>query len=145
MAELRLDAEDGEAGWVNGKEADAFGLRSAGEIYVAAADGGDVLEDAGALIVPEFGDGHAHVGRANAGKIVLDIYELFGMRVGERVEESCVDHAEDGGGGADAEGDGENGDGAKAGRFAQHAQTVTKILGNVVEPIPAPGEASALF
>ncbi len=52
---------------------------------------------------------------ADAREVVLDADELGGIWVGEWVEERGVDDAVDGGGGADAEGHGGDGDEREAG------------------------------
>ena len=62
-------------------------------------------------------------------------HELLGMRVRKRLEHHTVHNAEDRGVGADAEGEGQDGDGGEAGRFAQHAEGEATIRENRIEPI----------
>ena len=49
------------------------------------------------------------------------------MRIRQRPQEHGVDHAEDGGVGADAEGERDDGDNAEGGRLDQHPDGVTEI------------------
>ena len=63
----------------------------------------------------------AHV-RAGDGDEALRLGE------GQRLQQDGVHHAEDGGVGADTDGQGENGHGGEARAFRQHAERVTQIL-----------------
>jgi hypothetical protein len=69
-----------------------------------------------------------------------DGYEVLGLRIRERTEEDGVDDTENGGVGADAEGEGENGDGGESGIFAEYAEGKADVAGESFEE-----EAGALF
>src|SRR5205823_14859875 len=60
---------------------------------------------------------------------LLRIFHWYGS------QEHGVDEAEDRGVGADAEGEGEHGDGGEAGGLAKHAQSVTQVLNEILNPI----------
>jgi len=53
-----------------------------------------------------------------------ELDELFGVADGKVAEEKGVDEGEDGGVGADAEREGEDGDGGERGRFGESAEGV---------------------
>ena len=54
------------------------------------------------------------------------------------MQQRGIDDAENRGRRSDAQGNRQDGDGAEAWRFAQHAQTVAGVLRQVLEPFPAP-------
>jgi hypothetical protein len=54
--------------------------------------------------------------------------EAAAVAVGEGLEEDAVDYAEEGGGGSDAEGEGEDGGEGEAGGFAELAEAVADVL-----------------
>ena len=58
----------------------------------------------------------------------FDVDHALGVFVGVRIEENAVDDAEDGGGGANAEHQGEDGADSKAGRFEELPKRETQIL-----------------
>ena len=63
---------------------DASGLRRAGDIDGPAYVRRHISENPGTLKVLPLGHGQTNAARADAGKIVLDADELFGMVVGQR-------------------------------------------------------------
>ena len=77
----------------------------------------------------EAGEGRA-VGVAEAG---IEDGEAVGVGVGERAQENGVDEAEDGGVGADADGQGKDGEGGEGGAATQLAEGVAEILGEGFE------------
>ena len=58
----------------------------------------------------------------------FDVDDAFGVRKRKRTEENAVDQAEDGGIGADAERERDNGDGGKAFVLQKHANAVTNVV-----------------
>src|SRR6185369_16947487 len=58
-----------------------------------------------------------------------DAHQAVGMVVGERVEKDAVEHAEDGGVDADAQGEREQGDACERGAAAEAAPGIADILG----------------
>src|SRR5438874_515227 len=87
----------------------------------------------------------AHGHDAAFGISAGDADELFGARVGKRNQENSVHETEDGGVGADAEGESENRDRGKAGRLAEHAESEAKVLEQCFEEGKAAGTAVLLF
>src|ERR1700741_2009885 len=76
--------------------------------------------------VEEIGIGEAH---AIAGGVLFpEADNLPGIFVGQRAEENTVNDTEDGGGGADAESEGKNGDGGEGGRFFKEAEGEARVL-----------------
>src|SRR2546429_7382411 len=70
-------------------------------------------------------------------------HKFGGPRIRRRMEQHGVDHAEDGGRGADAEGEGDDRNRGESRALAQHAEAETKILREILQPIhfahiPAP-------
>jgi hypothetical protein len=63
----------------------------------------------------------------------------------QRPKENCINQAEDGGVGADAEGEREDGGGSKARRFAQHAEGEAEVLEKRVEERKAASIAVFVF
>jgi len=61
--------------------------------------------------------------------VVIHRDELIGLRVRKWSEKHTVDHGENGGIGADAQGEGEHRDGDEAWGFPQHAEAEAYILG----------------
>jgi len=83
-------------------------------------EGGHVGEDGSLLVVEEVEIGGL-VGLGRGGALHTDGDETVGVFDGERAEEEDVGEAEDGGVGADAESEGEDGDEGEAGALAEHA------------------------
>src|SRR5207245_11002116 len=59
---------------------------------------------------------------------VIKLYERVRLVKWQRAQQDRIDHAEDRGIRADAEGEGEHGDGRESGILAQHAQAEAQIL-----------------
>jgi hypothetical protein len=126
-AEDGLNAEGGEEGCGNHEAVEAFGFGGAGKVVVlVAVDGHGGEGFAGPLPVKEVGI--ADGGAVHAGILLVDGDEPAGIWVGQRIEDDSVDDGEERGIGADAEGQGEDGDGGEAGGFEEHAQGVTQVL-----------------
>jgi hypothetical protein len=62
--------------------------------------------------------------------------EAAAVAVGEGLEEDAVDYAEEGGGGSDAEGQGEDGGEGEAGGLSELAKTVAEVLKDGVHRLP---------
>src|SRR3979411_3194934 len=60
------------------------------------------------------------------------------IAVGKCSKKDSVYHRENGGVGADAEGERENGDSSEGGRLPQHAEAVTAVRKKVLKPNAAP-------
>ena len=71
--------------------------------------------------------------------------ELFRILVGKRTEQHSIDHAEYRRVCADAEGEGEDGDGGEAGGLAQHAEAEANVLQELLEPNETPHLACLFF
>ena len=71
---------------------------------------------------------HAYAGGAGLAVQAGDKKELLGILIGKRLEEDGVDDAENGGIGADAEGQREDGYESEAGILLQHAEREFQIL-----------------
>ncbi len=71
--------------------------------------------------------------------------ELSRVGDGERAEHDGIDEAKDGGVGADAESEGEDGDGGKSRRVAQGTEGVAEVLQEFVDPDGSPDGARVFF
>src|SRR5580658_1921337 len=71
--------------------------------------------------------------------------EPFGIRVRKGLYYDPVDSAENGGVGADAERQCQDGGAGKTGRLAEHAQAVTQVPRKLLEPSPAPRQVAFFF
>ena len=60
--------------------------------------------------------------------------QLLGMRVGQRLKQNRIHHAENCGVGADAQRQRQYRDGSEAGVFAQHAKCIARVLQKCLEP-----------
>ena len=67
------------------------------------------------------------------------------MRIRQRLEQHAFDNAEDGGGGADAERECENGDGGEAWTLAEHAQAVANSLHQIFDEVHTASVAAFFF
>src|SRR5262249_58999512 len=63
----------------------------------------------------------------------------------KRAEQECVDKAENGRVGANAQGECENGDSGESRRFAEHAKTETNVLKEILDKPHATNIAALLF
>src|SRR5258708_38221756 len=75
--------------------------------------------------------------RANAGKIIMDAYELLRLWVGQWMQQRGIHYAEDRCGRANAQRNRQDGNGRKPGRLAQHAYRVANVPPEIVPPEPA--------
>ena len=87
--------------------------------------GGDRFEPGG-LRLPVQKDASIGTGES-AGIGFADLYQLIWFRVRQGLQQQGVDEAEDGGVGADAESEGEDGDSGEAGRLEKLAEGVAEV------------------
>jgi hypothetical protein len=114
----------------------AFGLAAAGKDEVLLfVKGGHGRED-GVLIakVEEIGVAHLVLRDAELEVVAPEVGEACGIFERQRTKEHGVDDRKDGSVGADADSQGEDGDGGKAGGFSEHADAVAKVLSEVLNP-----------
>src|SRR5215469_8964180 len=71
--------------------------------------------------------------------------ELIGIWIGKRSQKHSVDDAEDGGVGADAQRERQNGDGGEARTLAEHAGGIAQVLRGLVQEAPAARLAALLL
>ena len=125
----RLDAEEIEI--IGGNNAGAHA------IWIAVAEQderhGVELHQSGegvvlVAIVLDFVDGELYVVDAQLFLLLAKEDQLVAIGIRKRPQQHRMDNAENGGVGADAEGEGENGDGGKAGILAHHAESVGAIV-----------------
>jgi len=135
-SELRADAEQREVVRRDEQQPHLFRPLGAREVVLVEPGRRHVLENAGVLQVLPLGLRDADVVRAHAREVVLHGDELLGVGEGERVEQRRVDDAEDGGRGADAERDGQDGDGREARRLAQEPRGKADVQRQTVPPHP---------
>ena len=107
----------------------------------------DILVDGeigelGAMLEPVFESaaGHTAIGPAIRHRF-HDIHELFGMRIRQWLEQRRVDHAEDGGVGADAERERDHGDSSEAGGLGERAESEAHVAPKFLQPRQAAGVA----
>src|SRR5262249_35070880 len=65
---------------------------------------------------------------ADGGGVLPDLHEAIGLAVGERLQEDRLDEAEDRRVGADAEGEGDDGDRRRGRGAEEHPQAETKVV-----------------
>ena len=128
-AERHTDAEEREEIGGDGGAVQSARLACAGEDEVGVGIERGHLVEGGALRAPVVevrgGDGEE---LAKGGMSFPEGEEAAGMGVGKRLEEDAVDDSEDGGIGADAEGEREDGDGGEGRILAQAADGVAHVL-----------------
>jgi hypothetical protein len=73
---------------------------------------------------------------------LVEIDEAIRIAVREGAQEDSVDEAEDGGGGADAEGERYDGEGGESGVLAEHAEAEGEILHERWEEVGGAGGAA---
>ncbi len=128
MTQLGGNTEDREIIRGHGLEAETQGVRTAGEVHVCAVAGNRYgLEYPGALEVSPLRDGGADIPRTGAGQVVLDVNQLGGIRVRQRMQQRGVDDAIDRRGGTDAERHGGDGNERESRRLQQHAKRVPQV------------------
>ncbi len=148
-SQLRRDAEEREEVSRHGDAAETLRFANAGEFVVADAVEGEVGGEIGVRFtlpaqIEEIVYLRGFTGKAR-GPVVGDPHEAAGIAEGQRADEESVDDAENGGAGADAEADDENGERGEAGVAAKGAEGVTKVLENAIEGGQAAGVAVQLF
>jgi len=125
-----LDAEQRENGSRGDHCGDAFGRACAGEIEAQAVNGGDLGERAVLrLEVEEVGAREGSFGEM--GLRLPEPDEFARRRVGQGAHEDGVDYAEDGGVGANAESEGQDGGEGEAAAAEEHTQAEANILKDV--------------
>ena len=127
----------------------AIAANGDGTIAEACLDGREIFE-LGEILSEELirGSGKegivaaiAGAGRDTAVVGVAEADEGGGISDGEIFEKDGVDESEDGGVGANAEGEGEDGGGGEARSFGELTRGEAEVLCELVEPGPAPGGA----
>ncbi len=122
-ADQRLGAEDVEI--IPGDNAGfhllRFGAAEEDELHVVVLNDG-VEAAIPSAVVHQFRDGNAAPHDPGAGGGLAKHQQALAVLVGERLEEDGVDDAEDGGVGADAEAEHDDGGDGEAEIFAHHAQ-----------------------
>ncbi len=126
--------------------ADALGFIDAGERHGAGIESGHGVEGL-ALGAPieVIGKGCAAALDFGALHVAPEFHQSRGFGIGQRAENDGIDHAEDRGIGADAEGQGERGDDGEAGTLAQGARGVAQILAQHFDPANGPHVANGLL
>ena len=145
-AEEEIDTEEGKE--IDGDVLDGnfLGVTVSGEIVALVKDVGHAGENGIADLPIEKirrGDGVVRVGVLRI--IFPDHNQAGGIVIGQGANENGIYHGEDGGVGADTEGQSEDGDGGEAGTALQNTQGVTKIARSFVEPGDDVGVASVFF
>ena len=128
-AEGRAHSQQVEVGLGDELRGDALGLIDAGERHGAGIECGHGFEGA-ALGAPieVIGIGCAAALDFGALHVAPEFHQARRFGIGQRAQNDGIDHAEDGGVGADAEGQRERGDDGEAGTLAQGARGVAQIL-----------------
>src|SRR6266550_8319797 len=83
--------------------------------------------------------------RADTGKIILNAYELFRLRVRQRLQQRRIYQAKNCSGRSNAEGNCQNGDGGEPGRFPEDTQTEAEVLQENVDEISGDRFPAFLF
>jgi hypothetical protein len=129
-ADERARAEDVEhvGGRLTGT--DALGLARAGEVRLARAPGRDTAQAARRAVVPHLGRRHPRL--VPAAPAAPDHHAPVRLAPRKRRQQRGADHAEDGGGRAEAEAEREDGDEGEARLPRERAQAVTDVLDQLV-------------
>src|ERR1700679_4350968 len=72
-------------------------------------------------------------------------HQAIDLRIRKRLDDPGIYVAEDGGIGADAEGESDDGDGGESGSFAQGAEPVANVLHESFDEVDAAGFATFFF
>jgi hypothetical protein len=88
-----------------------------------------------ALEMNDIGGANGNGIRRKLGNTFLNQNEAVGRTIGQRAQNDRVDHAENGGGRADAEGEREDADGAETGIFVQLSDPAAEIEESRMEPV----------
>src|ERR1700677_3458084 len=122
-----MDAESRKKAGGDHEAVNAFGLSAAGEVVVFMAidsQRGKRLRGPLPIQKIEIADG----GPIHPGVLFVHGDELVGVWIRERVEEHAIDHREQRGVRANAEGQGNNDNSGEGGRLEQHAKGVADVL-----------------
>src|SRR5581483_1898747 len=142
-AELRLDAQDAEE--IAGDEDAAARMRRRASLGAEGNGaqrgiGNDAVVTAGLTAdVEVFAVGEVLV--AVVARCADESDDAARMGHGVRAEEEAVDHAQAGGGHADAEGEGHGDEGGEGGAAAEGTDGVSEIVEEIGEPVDAAGVA----
>src|SRR5258708_22299669 len=131
------DAESGEVGAGNQFHRHAFRLLAKGKAGGSGEAAEHIGEDFVVLAeIPEhgMGDGVAAPVAAIVATLHGEQDELLGILDGEEAQQDLVEEGENGGVGADAESQGQDGHGGKAGSAREHAEGVLQVAQDGVEP-----------
>src|ERR1039458_736594 len=71
--------------------------------------------------------------------------DLIGIRIRKRSQKHRIDNAENRGAGADAQGKSDYSGGGEGGRLSQHANAVSYVLGEILNPVHTPSVAALFF
>ncbi len=142
------NAESGKVGAGNQFHRHTFGLLAEGKargIGKAAEHVGEDLVVLAEIAEHRMGDGVASPVAAVVAPFHGEQDELLGILDGEETEENLVEEGEDGGVGADAESQGEDGYGGEAGSAGEHAEGVLEVAKDDVEPADDGQAASGII
>ncbi len=102
---MRLDAERLQHAIRDEQRARLLRISKTGDCPSAVAIEADLLEDATFVAIrEELRRRHAELGEVDAGRRVLEADELLGVRIRQRLDQHAIDHGEDRGVRADAQG-----------------------------------------
>lgn len=142
--EERPDAQCGKVFGGNEGALNAFRLTAVDDIGGPPAHGGNIGERLGIVLeIQEICIADAGGGRAFVMLLDADKMPCIGVRQG--TQQDGVDDGEEGGVGADAEGESEDGDHGETGAAAQHAGGVAKIPCGRVQPADDVHRAGVFF
>ena len=132
-AQRRLDSEGRQEGGFHHGAAHPHGVPLAEVAIRNEAERSHVRE--GRLVVAKthVAVGHHEFVLVHAGRDHSDGHQALGLRVRQRAEEDAVHQAEDRGGSADPQGDGERGRRGEDRRAAETAQSILRVLPEALE------------
>ena len=130
--------EDVEIVYGDLRPAQLDGFVDTGEGDGAAGSGGHELEDGILLLPVEIVEGGDAV-PASSGRLFENLHDAVGVGVGQGLEQGAIDEAEDGGGAADADSHGGDGDHGEGGRFEQGPEPISHILEEFVHVLSPAG------
>ncbi len=127
--EQRLGAEHGKEAGLRAEHVNALRPFAAGQRESAALRDGHLVEGVVLVLNVDVLAGRGPVAEnADCRRMQPDGRQPVGMRIGKRTQQQRVDHAENGGIGADADGQGGHDDQRQHHVLAKHAKGVAKIL-----------------
>ena len=141
-ANQRLDAEQVEKVGRDDPGIHPVGLTAVDQIEVHLVVLDQAVEHVGPLAIVEvLGDGDAGLALAGQRRRLLHDDQPIAVLVGQRLQQHAVDHAEDGGVGANAQAKGKNGQRGVAGALDQGPGPVSQVGDQGLEPAHAAGIA----